>query len=1093
MSELLGSLNTAQREAVVHTEGPVLVLAGPGSGKTRVLTYRVAYLIQEGGVPPWRIMAVTFTNKAANEMKERLQALLGDADLSNLTIGTFHAICVRILRREADVLGIDRNFVIYDDSDQRSLVRQTIRELNLDDKLYRPRAMQNLISRAKTEMLGPKDFEPRNYREEVARRIYVRYQQLLLENNAFDFDDLLLRVVVALREQPELLQKYQRRYQYVLVDEFQDTNAVQYELVRQLSGGYHNLFAVGDEDQCVVAGTTIETKEGPQAVEALQPGTRIVCASGHSDAAHGKIDACPSRHYRGPVVVVTTVGGRKVVATPEHCVFGRFDPESGYHYVYIMYSQALGYRIGRTGSRRTSGAKVYTGFAERLRQERGDAIWLLRACADSGEAAYWEALYAAQYGLPTACFYAGGRRLAMDDEQIKRIYANLDTAAAAERLAQDLGIFLSQPHHMPQATIRGESVRKTISFTMFGSKQTKRGEGRRRVHVRDPWHVHELSICSSDPDYRRQVEAVLPTKPHKKHYWAARRAHGDYDQMDQTLSALAQAVPDARVWKRARLTEQRYDFMPIGHLLPGAMVPVLESDGTIGEDEVASVTIEQYDGRVYDLSVPIYRNYVAGGIVVHNSIYAFRGANFYNVLKFELDYPETRKVLLERNYRSTQTILDVANAAIAPNTQRTPKKLYTERDKGPLVWTHEAYDENQEGRWVVQTIQDLIREGASPGECAAMYRTNAQSRALEDAFLAEGMPYKLVGATRFYARREVKDLMAYMRIIHNPYDTVSLMRIVNVPPRLIGAKTLARLVDWATRCGIPLHDALHDLSQRDDVPIHASGRRALLGFYEMWAEWIALRDQVSVLELLDKVIEGTGYGAYLRDGSQEGEDRWENVLELRSVASEYSHLPLDEALLTFLEEISLVSDVDNLDDTEAPTLLTLHSAKGLEFETVFIVGLNDGLLPHSRCFDDPDAMEEERRLFYVGVTRAQNRLYLAHTFRRTIFGSSELGAPSRFLSDIPAQLKMSAAQPASQQSRMRFGRTRREASARQRPLRAAVKAPLRTGDAVRHPTFGEGMVIEVKQRGADWDVTVAFKGRGIKTLAASFANLEKVG
>ena len=416
MSELLGSLNTAQREAVVHTEGPVLVLAGPGSGKTRVLTYRVAYLIQEGGVPPWRIMAVTFTNKAANEMKERLQALLGDADLSNLTIGTFHAICVRILRREADVLGIDRNFVIYDDSDQRSLVRQTIRELNLDDKLYRPRAMQNLISRAKTEMLGPKDFEPRNYREEVARRIYVRYQQLLLENNAFDFDDLLLRVVVALREQPELLQKYQRRYQYVLVDEFQDTNAVQYELVRQLSGGYHNLFAVGDEDQCVVAGTTIETKEGPQAVEALQPGTRIVCASGHSGVAHGKIDACPSRHYRGPVVVVTTVGGRKVVATPEHCVFGRFDPESGYHYVYIMYSQALGYRIGRTGSRRTSGAKVYTGFAERLRQERGDAIWLLRACADSGEAAYWEALYAAQYGLPTACFYAGGRRLAMDDE-----------------------------------------------------------------------------------------------------------------------------------------------------------------------------------------------------------------------------------------------------------------------------------------------------------------------------------------------------------------------------------------------------------------------------------------------------------------------------------------------------------------------------------------------------------------------------------------------------------------------------------------------------------------------------------------------------
>jgi len=723
MSELLGSLNAAQREAVVNTEGPVLVLAGPGSGKTRVLTYRVAYLIQEARVPPWRIMAVTFTNKAANEMKERLQALLGDADLSSLTIGTFHAICVRILRREADTLGIDRNFVIYDDSDQRSLIRQVIQELNLNDKLYRPRAMQNLISRCKTEMLGPEDFEPRTYREEVAKRVYARYQQLLSENNAFDFDDLLLRVVFAFREQPELLEKYQRRYRYVLVDEFQDTNAVQYELVRQLSGGYGNLFAVGDDDQ---------------------------------------------------------------------------------------------------------------------------------------------------------------------------------------------------------------------------------------------------------------------------------------------------------------------------------------------------------------------------------SIYAFRGANFYNVIRFEQDNPKTKKVLLERNYRSTQTILDVANATIAPNTQRTPKKLYTERDKGPLILTHEAYDENQEGRWVAETIQDLIHQGVSPGECAVMYRTNAQSRALEDAFLAEGIPYKLVGATRFYARREIKDLMAYMRIIHNPYDTVSLTRIINVPPRQIGAKTVGGLVDWAARRGIPPYDALHDLAQGSEVPIHAAGRNALAAFYGMWREWIALRDQVSVIELLDKVIEQSGYGAYLRDGSQEGEDRWENVLELRSVASEYSHLPLDEALLTFLEEISLVSDVDNLDDTEAPTLLTLHSAKGLEFEAVFIVGLNDGLLPHSRCFDDPDAMEEERRLFYVGVTRAKNRLYLAHTFRRTVFGSSELGAPSRFLSDIPAQLRTSAARPGPRQSHMRFGRTRREASVRQRTPSTTAEAPVHTGDTVRHPTFGEGTVIEVKPRGGDWDVTVAFKRRGIKTLAASYANLEKV-
>ncbi|MFL7809863.1 MAG: ATP-dependent helicase, partial [Anaerolineae bacterium] len=524
-------------------------------------------------------VAVTFTNKAANEMKERLQALLGDRDLGSLTIGTFHAICVRLLRREAETLGIDRNFVIYDDSDQQSLMRRAIKELNINDKQYRPRAMHNIISRAKTEMLGPDDFEAQTYREEVARRIYARYQELLLESNAFDFDDLLLRVVVAFREHPALLERYQQRYQYVLVDEFQDTNAVQYELVRQLAGGHRNLFGVGDEDQ---------------------------------------------------------------------------------------------------------------------------------------------------------------------------------------------------------------------------------------------------------------------------------------------------------------------------------------------------------------------------------SIYAFRGANFYNILKFEKDYPDTTKILLEQNYRSTQTILDVANATIAPNTQRTPKKLFTRRDQGTMVFTHEAFDENQEGRWVVEKIQDLIRHGTMPGNCAVMYRTNAQSRALEDAFLAQGMPYKLVGATRFYARREVKDLLAFMRLVHNPYDTVSLLRVINVPPRKIGAKTLDSLVTWADQQGLPVYDALQELAEMDKPPVSAGARRALLGFYDMWREWVAVADEISALELLDKVIEDTGYGPYLRDGSEEGEDRWENILELRSVASEYAHLPTDESLQAFLEEVSLVSDVDNLDDTEAPTLLTLHSAKGLEFGTVFIVGLNDGLLPHNR-------------------------------------------------------------------------------------------------------------------------------------------------
>jgi DNA helicase-2/ATP-dependent DNA helicase PcrA len=778
MSQLIENLNPAQQRAVMAVDGPVLVLAGPGSGKTRVLTHRVAYLIQELGVPPWQVMAVTFTNKAANEMRERLAVLLGDTDLRRLTIGTFHAICVRILRREGETIGLDPRFVIYDTSDQLSLVKQAIQALNLSDKQYRPRSMLNLISRAKTNLLRPADFEPRTYREEVAGRIYARYQALLAENNALDFDDLLMRVVFAFREDQDLLHKYQRRYRQILVDEFQDTNEVQYELVRQMSGHHRCLFVVGDEDQ---------------------------------------------------------------------------------------------------------------------------------------------------------------------------------------------------------------------------------------------------------------------------------------------------------------------------------------------------------------------------------SIYAFRGANFQNVLRFERDYPDTLKILLERNYRSTQTILDVANAVISPNTQRTPKTLFTRRAKGKLPVVHEAYDENQEGRWVVEQIQRLVDQGVAPGECAIMYRINAQSRAIEDAFVSEGMPYKLVGATRFYARREIKDLIAYLRIVHNPFDTVSLMRVINVPPRKIGAKSRAALVDWAAANGLPFVEAFDRLARSGDAPlsgmrVSSVGRKALLRFYELWQGWLALREQVAVHDLLDDVIEKSGFERYLRDGSEEGEERWENVLELRAVAAEYAMIPGLEGLTDFLENVALVSEVDNLDSSDAPTLLTLHAAKGLEFGTVFIVGLNDGMLPHSRAFEEPDELEEERRLFYVGVTRAEDQLYLSHVFRRTIFGSSDLSEPSRFLADIPARLKGSVAGRGStrgrgMQAQMNLGRARSRSpssargsssfagrssvagrrpaadaslprggarpsdrsgarsgstrsSGRPAPRRGEV-VPFETGDAVRHPSFGEGTVITVAQRGGDWDVTVAFKGRGIKTLALSYAKLEK--
>ena len=730
---ILAGLNPAQREAVEAIEGPVLVLAGPGSGKTRVLTHRVAYLVRECGIPPYNIMAVTFTNKAAGEMRTRLAELIGTR-LQKLTIGTFHAICVRILRREAEASGLRRDFVIYDSSDQLSLVRQALKALNLDDKTYRPQAIHGAISRAKNELITSQNFRPQTYWQEIAGRVYKRYQELLAANNALDFDDLLMGAANLFREHPDVLDKYQRRYLYILVDEWQDTNTAQYELVRLLASKRRNVFVVGDEDQ---------------------------------------------------------------------------------------------------------------------------------------------------------------------------------------------------------------------------------------------------------------------------------------------------------------------------------------------------------------------------------SIYGWRGADFRNLRRFRSDFPEARLILLEKNYRSTQVILDVANAIIAPNVHRTPKKLYTDKGKGVPIVVHEAYNEVEEAQYVVETIGRLVAQGeARPGDCAVMYRTNAQSRALEDAFVWAGMPYKLVGATRFYARAEIKDVLAYLRVIHNPADNVSLARILNVPRRGIGARTRAALESLAAQMGTSLYGALQVLKKETEETegnsenrgkvLTARMRKPLLQFAELLDGLIAIRDKVSVPELLDRMLEVTGYESYLRDGTEEGEDRWSNVMELFTVAREYAALSPDEALATFLEEVSLVSDVDNLDESaDAPTLLTLHSAKGLEFPVVFIIGLEDGLLPHSRSFDDVEQMEEERRLCYVGITRAKERVYLVHAFRRTLYGFSDVSLPSRFLEDIPDHLVAGRAvkKTPAKQGKRRFRRQTEWAS----PAAPRPVAKFYAGERVRHSTFGEGIVIESRLRDGDEEVTVAFEEKGVKRLLASFAKLKKLG
>jgi DNA helicase-2/ATP-dependent DNA helicase PcrA len=819
---ILARLNPEQARAVTTTDGPLLILAGAGSGKTRVLAHRIAYLIGVKRVRPWSILAVTFTNRAAAELRERIIALVGEPG-RDVQAGTFHSLCARVLRRDGEQIGIDRRFVIYDTDDQQALMKQILREEDIPlTGEFRPSIVLGAISRAKNEMLDPTflDENAVNRHERVIARLAVRYKERLKKASALDFDDLLLEGVRLFDEAPAVLARYQERWRYLHVDEYQDTNRPQYLWVRALAKKHRNLAVVGDDDQ---------------------------------------------------------------------------------------------------------------------------------------------------------------------------------------------------------------------------------------------------------------------------------------------------------------------------------------------------------------------------------SIYRWRGADIRNILDFERDYPDATIVKLERNYRSTQLILDAAHAVVSRNSERTDKKLWTDNVGGPQIQRFEAYNEEEEAEWIARQVEGLIGGRGSlltrkaddedgqfrPQDVAVMFRMNAQSRAIEESFLRYGIRYQLVGGTRFYARREIKDALAYLRILRSDADSVSFERIINVPARSIGDKTIETLRATAASRAVTTWEAI-SIGGRGEIEGLAPRTRNSLA--EFAALVRRLRARVGILplpELLDEVLEASGYRAMLADGSEDGEERWANLLELRSVTTRYDDLSPEDALDRLLEETALVADQDSYEDAKnAVTLITLHAAKGLEFPVVFIAGLEEGVFPHSRALDDEKELEEERRLAYVGITRAKRRLYLSHAWRRATWGAGQASVPSRFLIEIPPELmvgpqlgaggfeaegpldldlvfgarrasrfgtpvhgagpayRQGSGRPGAPQAGEEFRPTRdlaarrdafaqgarsgslsvpvepwdeggdeprrvRETASAARPQRPVIQGErqFRDGDRVRHDRWGEGIVVSSKLTRSDEEVIVAFRDPAVgrKTMLASLANLEITG
>ncbi|WP_243387401.1 DNA helicase PcrA [Bacillus kexueae] len=727
--QLLSGLNERQKEAVKLTDGPVLIMAGAGSGKTRVLTHRIAYLMAEKQVAPWNILAITFTNKAAREMKERIEALLGPG-AEDIWIATFHSMCVRILRRDIDRIGINRNFSILDTSDQLSVIKSILKERNLDPKKNDPRTILGSISAAKNELITPEEYKKAaaSQWEQVVSDIYTDYQKKLIKNQSLDFDDLIMSTIQLFQRVPEVLEYYQRKFQYIHVDEYQDTNRAQYMLVKMLAARFKNLCVVGDSDQ---------------------------------------------------------------------------------------------------------------------------------------------------------------------------------------------------------------------------------------------------------------------------------------------------------------------------------------------------------------------------------SIYRWRGADIANILSFEKDYQDANVILLEQNYRSTKRILQAANEVIQNNLNRKPKNLWTENAEGNKITYYRADSEQGEAQYVAGKIQELVRSGNRKySDIAILYRTNAQSRVMEEVLLKSNIEYTIVGGIKFYDRKEIKDILAYLRVVANPDDDISLTRIINVPKRGVGATSVDRIQAYATEHGISMFRAIEEI---EEIGVSARVINALTDFRNMINHFSQMQDYLSVTELAEELIDKTGYSDMLKqEKTLESQSRLENIEEFLSVTQSFEKQSEDKSLVAFLTDLALIADIDQLDkeddqqEQDQVVLMTLHSAKGLEFPVVFLIGMEEGVFPHSRSLMEEAEMEEERRLAYVGITRAEEQLFLTNAQMRTLFGRTNMNPESRFITEIPDDLIENESPVKKKQSSSSFAR--RPSFARPQ-LRSTGGDSLdwSVGDKAKHQKWGIGTVVSVKGSGGDKELDIAFPSPvGIKRLLAKFAPIEKV-
>jgi DNA helicase-2/ATP-dependent DNA helicase PcrA len=1087
IERLLAGLNNPQREAVLHGEGPLLVIAGAGSGKTRVLTHRIAHLLATGAARPGEILAITFTNKAASEMRERVERLVGRSARA-MWVTTFHSACARMLRVDAERLGYSRGFSIYDESDSLRMLKHCLRELGVDPKRYPPRAIRSKISGAKNQLINPAAYaETQNgLFEEVVAAAFPLYEKRMLEANAVDFDDLLVRTINAMELFEEVRDRWRRTFRHVLVDEYQDTNHAQYRLLQLLASEHDNLMVVGDEDQCLVEGTLVTMGDGSRKpIEELSEGEMVMSAHGGADFRPARVTGV-FKAWNRDGIAIETFSGRRIVSTPEHTHFAgyRLGTTPQMHLTYLMWKRGVGFRVGVSGVY-TERGKSAVGIRQRCLHEHADAVWVISAHQTDAEARAAEVMLSLKHGLPMLPFKqrktASGKSLIGNQALIDSVFTSLDTEFGGRRLLEDEGLSLQHPHHLA-ATSDGR--RRVLRVTLCADQRGSRP-------------MHRIALAGRDREGRSALEriglSVRDAKPGSDS-WRFETVLKDYGEAMRVAGDISSAL-DVHVslqgrfgkTQSGRISGNSLPFIPAGSVRPGMTM----FDGEGGYDGVKSVERVSLDRPVYDINVEGTHNFIANGLVTHNSIYGFRHADIRNILDFERDFPDAEVIKLEQNYRSTQTILSAANAVVERNRERRPKRLWTESEGGEPVQVSELASEHEEARWVAGEIERLgEEEGVDRSEVAVFYRTNAMSRVLEDTLVRFELPYQVIGGTKFYERAEIKDAIAYLSLLVNPSDQVSFSRAINSPRRGIGNTSQARLVSHSYTVGLPIWEVA---GRAEEVPgLGAAAIKAVSRFHETVEGLRAQIESASVAELLDGTLRESGYmEALAAERTVEAEGRMENLAELIGVATEFDANrelegesevpPLEE----FLQQISLYAEQDGLQREESLiTLMTLHNAKGLEYDTVFIVGCEEGAFPHMRSLEE-GGEEEERRLCYVGITRARQRLYMAWARERRLFGRSERNLPSRFIDELPAELT----ERHGGASGGMMWTTGDKSTSAPPPTDPGPALELQTGDDIVHASFGDGVVTGVEPGGI---VVVRFSGDGTeRKLMADYAPIRK--